>query len=63
MPSVVADTHAIIWYLEESARLSEPARSSLDQTLDTNSFIFVPSISLVEIIYLIERGKVQPQAL
>ena len=31
---VVADTHAFIWYLEGSPRLSEPARTALDGTTE-----------------------------
>ncbi|MEN3331267.1 MAG: hypothetical protein V7641_632 [Blastocatellia bacterium] len=52
--NVVADTHALIWYLMEPTLLSKMAYQSLSQA----RFIYVSAISVVEIRYLIEKGTV-----
>ena len=52
--NVVADTHAVIWYLMEPTLLSKAAYQSLSQA----RFIYVSAISVVEIRYLIEKGTV-----
>jgi PIN domain nuclease of toxin-antitoxin system len=57
MTSVVADTHTIIWYLVEPDRLSDNALSALDQATNTGQTIYVSAISIVEICYLVERGR------
>jgi PIN domain nuclease of toxin-antitoxin system len=58
MKSVVTDTHAIVWYLFAPTRLSRPAETALDDAVDNGDPIFVASISLVELRYLVEKGKV-----
>ena len=52
--NLVADTHAVIWYLTEPTLLSKMAYQSLSQA----RFIYVSAISVVEIRYLIEKGTV-----
>lgn len=54
----VLDTHAIIWYLSRSARLSTPARTFIVSAITNKDQIGISSISLVEITYLIEKGKI-----
>jgi PIN domain nuclease of toxin-antitoxin system len=61
MPSLVADTHAAVWYLLQSPRLSPLARERMAATIAGGDPIFVPSICLVEIIYLVEKKRI-PQA-
>jgi len=56
MKAVVADTHAIHWFLENDSRLSPAA----GEAMDTAAKIWVPAICLVEITYLIEKGRVHP---
>jgi PIN domain nuclease of toxin-antitoxin system len=63
MPSVVVDTHAAVWYLLKSPRLSRTALEALEQASQPGSNIFLPSISLVEVIYLVEKGKISQDAL
>ena len=46
--SVVADTHAIIWYLRSPEKLSTKALTSLDNALNNGESIFISAISLVE---------------
>lgn len=56
MGAVVADTHALIWYLFEPKRLSSIARTVLLQAEANPGIIYVPSISVVETWYLVEKG-------
>jgi len=57
MPGVVADTHALVWYLIEPARLSNAASAALDASVNSGEKIYVSAISLVELIYLVEKGR------
>jgi PIN domain nuclease of toxin-antitoxin system len=57
MPGLVVDTHAIVWYLAGDARLSARAAEALDSATAAGEFIHVPSICLVELTYLIEKGR------
>ena len=57
MRSVVADTQSLVWYLASPAKLSASALEALELALVDGGQIHVPSISLVEIVYLVERGK------
>lgn len=57
MPSVVADTHTIIWYFLESQSLSRNALAALDDTLNGGYRIHLASISLVEMVYLVEKSR------
>lgn len=59
MGNVVADTHAALWFMEDDRRLTPAAAEALDGA----DRILLPSISLVEIIYLVEKGRLQPAAL
>lgn len=60
MPDYVADTHALIWYLENSPRLGSQARAAFDACDRGEIRIYVPTICLVEIVYLMEKGRVSP---
>ena len=62
MPAVVADTHAIVWYLTNSPRLSPAAAKALDDASAAGDSILIPSISLVELTYLVEKGRVPAEA-
>jgi PIN domain nuclease of toxin-antitoxin system len=57
MPAVVVDTHAIVWYLANDSRLSLRAADALDLATATGDAIHVPSICLVELTYLVEKGR------
>lgn len=59
----LADTHASVWYLFAAPELSATARNFMDAAAAAGGFIFVPTISVVEIIYLTEKGKLLPQTL
>lgn len=57
MSSVIADTHAIIWYLFDQNKLSKTAFDALAQSINQGGQIYISSISLIEIIYLVEKGR------
>lgn len=59
----VADTHASIWYLFAAPDLSGEAKDFMDSVVTSGGFIFIPAISIVEIIYLIEKSKLPPSTL
>ncbi len=57
MSAVVADTHIAIWYLATPDRLSPDALAALDEADATAAPIYMASISVVEVAYLIEKGR------
>lgn len=59
MNSVVIDTHAVIWYLLESPKLSDNALKAIDSA-DT---VYLSAITIIEITYLTEKGKIPQLAL
>jgi PIN domain nuclease of toxin-antitoxin system len=58
MTDYVTDTHALIWYLEDSHELGSDADAAFDACDRGESTIFVPTICLVELIYLQEKGRI-----
>lgn len=58
MIRAVADTHSAIWYLFDDPRLSEAARNRIEEIADSGDHVALSSISLVEIVYLAEKGKI-----
>jgi PIN domain nuclease of toxin-antitoxin system len=61
MPGLVIDTHALLWYLLGSSRLSATARSAIDGSLAAGDTVRVSAVTLVEVIYLVEKGRL-PEA-
>jgi PIN domain nuclease of toxin-antitoxin system len=59
----VADTHAVIWYLYDDRRLSAPARAVIEEASASGDTIGMSAITLVEIIYLVERSRIPSEAL
>jgi PIN domain nuclease of toxin-antitoxin system len=57
MAAVVADTHAAVWYLLVSPRLSQKALEAFDRAAQSGETVFVASISLVEVTYLVEKQR------
>ena len=62
MATVIADTHAAVWRLTNSPRLSSAAAKALDNASAAGDSILVPSISLVELTYLVGKGRVPAEA-
>jgi PIN domain nuclease of toxin-antitoxin system len=53
---LLADTHAILWYLSDQSRLSSAARHALELA-DRSGMIYISSITLIELQYLTEKGR------
>lgn len=62
MVRAVADTHALHWYLYSDPRLSKAAKAAIDSAHYAGDQIGVSSISLIEIAYLAEKGRVPATA-
>jgi PIN domain nuclease of toxin-antitoxin system len=58
----VADTHTALWYLYDDGRLSVAAGNFIDQAAAAGRQIVVSSISLAEIVYLIEKNRLPANA-
>jgi len=63
MLRAVADTHAVIWYLFADERLSATARTMIEEAAAGGDQIAFSSITLAEIVYLSEKGRVDPATL
>ena len=57
MSEYVADTHALYWHLTDDPRLSMIARQVFIEADRGLHLVFVPGIALIEMAYLIERGR------
>ncbi len=55
MSAIVIDTHILLWYLFDAAKLSPAATQALLQAEADNAPIYVPSMSVVELRYLVEK--------
>jgi PIN domain nuclease of toxin-antitoxin system len=62
MADIVIDTHIVIWYFADPSQLSKSAENSID-TAESNGIIYVSSITIVELIYLVERNKIPADVL
>ncbi|WP_121969235.1 PIN domain-containing protein [Leptolyngbya sp. BC1307] len=62
MSAVVADTHAVIWFLRNAKQLSDNAATAMDGAIQSNQPIYIASISLVEMVYLTERDRIPAAA-
>lgn len=60
MNAVVTDTHAIIWYFSGNKRLSRKGRAIFEQAQLGQKQIVVPSIVVVETIFLLQRARIDP---
>lgn len=63
MYRAVADTHGLIWYVLADPRLPPGARSAIEDAASAGDEIAVSSISLVEIVYLMERRRIDDRTL
>ena len=55
---LVVDTHTAVWYLQQDRRLSRRAETDIDHALAGGHAIHVPSICLVELVYLVDKRRV-----
>jgi len=58
MRDFVTDTHAVIWYLSRNKRLSRKTRAIFQKAQAGYGHVVVPSIVLVETIFLAQRMRV-----
>ena len=61
MPAVL-DTHAAIWYLLDARNLSQRVYSLIDEAAASGAPTYISAISLVEVVYLVERGRIAADA-
>lgn len=55
---VVADTHTLIWYLQNDDRLSDAAVKKLDAATAAEEPIFVSAATAVELHYLLDKQAI-----
>jgi PIN domain nuclease of toxin-antitoxin system len=63
MTLAIVDTHALIWYLFDDRRLSSLAKKFIDDAAKNGEQIGFSAISMIEIVYLIEKDKINPDTL
>lgn len=54
---IVLDTHALIWWVSDPARVPAKARRLLDAAVNAGEQIAVSSISIWEVAMLVDRGR------
>ena len=60
--TAVADTHGFLWYCYDDRRLSSTVRSFIQAQRRSGNEVGVSSITLVEILYLSEKGRIPSDA-
>lgn len=55
---IVLDTHTLLWWVNDPATLSKPAKKAIDAAVRSTS-VYVSSISSWEIALLVERGRLR----
>ena len=63
MISVVVDTHTFIWFLAQSPELSTIARQAIRDAITSGNPVYVSSVTVVEVIYLVEKSRLSSQNL
>lgn len=63
MANLLIDTHAAIWYFVNSPEISALAVQTIDVAIADGGTVILSAISIVEIIYSIDNGKLFPQSL
>jgi len=62
MIAAVADTHTALWHLFDDARLSATAGAFIGKAAAARRKIAISSISLAEVVYLIEKNRLPASA-
>jgi len=57
MADIVIDTNIVIWHFTEPQSLSVAAAFAVDEA-EANGVIYVSAVTLIELVYLTEKGKV-----
>ncbi len=58
MRCVLADTHALLWFLFNPKRLSHTAESALVAAVESGGAVYASVISVIEVRYLLSPGWV-----
>jgi len=56
--TILIDTHVLIWYLTKSPKLSDKALHAIENSVEP---VCLSTITLVELVYLIDRRKLVPE--
>lgn len=63
MSQYVTDTHPLLWHIASDARLSSTAQRVFEEADAGLHQILIPSIVLVEAVYLAEKKRIDPLVL
>ena len=63
MSEFVTDTHSLLWHIFQNKRLSEKAASIFRETDNGEGEIYIPTIVLVEIVYLVEKQRIPQESI
>lgn len=63
MKNYVTDTHSLLWHILDNGRLSKTAARVFTQAEHNDAHIFIPTIVLIEIVYLIEKARIPDEAI
>lgn len=55
----VADTHSFLWYLQNNEKLGSKAKSIFEACDNNKEAVIIPSIVLIECIYICEKKKIE----
>ncbi|MEX1255130.1 MAG: PIN domain-containing protein [Dehalococcoidia bacterium] len=53
----IIDTHALVWYLTDDAKLSEQAASIIERSEHGDLTIAIPTIVLAELLTIVEKKR------
>ena len=59
----VTDTHALYWHLTKNPKLSKKAKKIFQDADSGVHQVIIPSIVLVEMVYLVEKGRINETSL
>ena len=60
--AAAADTHTVIWHFYNDPRLSPTAVRLIERELSVGNKIALSAISLAEVVYLVEKARIPPDA-
>lgn len=63
MNGLLLDTHALIWYMARPENLSLKAVTAIENALENNNKLYISVITIIEIIYLVEKRKIPGKGL
>ena len=58
MDDIAIDTNIVVWYFTGPKISSDSAQSVIAKAQESGGFIYVPSITIVELTYLLEKNRI-----